>query len=134
MCDTIWSNFTSMCCKYLPNNVWRSRLQTSKVSVSNSNIKFPIGKPIFVVNLPLKLSRATIANDDTGSLKSLHTLFDTHLDHMLAKFEPNRLVRNVQNFDLFDKNQVFKTIFDKTLTPFCKTFLWLKQLLLMVDY
>ena len=78
-----------------------------KVSVSNSNIKFPIGKPIFVVNLPLKLSRATIANDDTGSLKSLHTLFDTHLDHMLAKFEPNRMVRNVQNFDLFDKKPSF---------------------------
>ena len=59
----------------------------------------PDRKTIFVVTLPLKLFRATIANDDAGSLKSLHTLFDSHLDHILAKFEPNRMVQNVQNFD-----------------------------------
>ena len=28
----------------------------------------------------------TIADADIGSLKSLHTLFDTYLDHMLVKF------------------------------------------------
>ena len=27
------------------------------------------------------------ADADTGSLKSLHTLFDKYLDHMLVKFE-----------------------------------------------
>ena len=27
------------------------------------------------------------------------------MDHMLAKFEPNRMVLNVQNFELFDKNK-----------------------------
>ena len=32
----------------------------------------------------------------------------------------NRTVQNIQKF--------FKTIFDKDLTPFCKTILWLKQL------
>ena len=41
--------------------------------ISNSNIKYPIRKSIFVVNLPLKLFPATIANADIGSLKSLHT-------------------------------------------------------------
>ena len=35
---------------------------------------------------------------DIGSLKSLHTLFDKYLDHMLVKFERNRTVRTIQNF------------------------------------
>ena len=39
------------------------------------NIKYPIGKSIFTVNLPLKLFPATVVNADIGSLKSLHTLF-----------------------------------------------------------
>ena len=33
---------------------------------------------------------ATIADVDIGSLKSLHTLFDKYLNHMLVKFEQNR--------------------------------------------
>ena len=102
------------------------RLLTSNVSIINGNIKCPIGKSIFAVNLTLKLFRATVANADIGSWKSLHTLFDTYLDHMLVKFEQNRMVRNIQNFELFDKKWL--TIFDKVLTPFWKTFLWLKQL------
>ena len=53
-------------------------------------------------------------NADTESLKSLQTLFDTYLDHILAKFEQNNTVQNVQNFELFEKkNKFFKTIFDK---------------------
>ena len=44
-----------------------------------------------------------IADADIGSLKSLHTLFDKYLDHMLVKFEQNRVVRSIQNFELFDK-------------------------------
>ena len=63
---------------------------------------------------------ATVANADTESLKFLHTLFDTYLDHMLVKFEPNRMV---QNFELLGKNRIFKTNFDKGLTPFCMAFL-----------
>ena len=47
---------------------------------------------------------ATIADADIGSLKSLHTLFDKYLDQMLVKFEQNCMVRNIQNFELFDKN------------------------------
>ena len=43
--------------------------------MSNGNIKYLIGKSISVVNLPFKLFRATIANVDLGSLKSLHTFF-----------------------------------------------------------
>ena len=58
----------------------------------------------------------TIADADIGSLKSLHTLFDKYFDHMLVKFEQNRMVRTVQNFDLLDKK--YLTIFDKVSTPF----------------
>ena len=36
------------------------------------------------------------------------------------------MVWTLQNFMLFDKKWI--TIFDKVLTPFWKTFLWLKQL------
>ena len=43
------------------------------VSISNGNIKCQIGKPIFTVNFPLKLYRATVANADTGNLQSLRT-------------------------------------------------------------
>ena len=37
------------------------------------NIKYPIGKSIFAVNLPVKLFPTTVAYADIGSLKSLHT-------------------------------------------------------------
>ena len=59
------------------------------------------------------------ANDDTESLKALHTLFDTYLEHMLEKFEPNRIVRKVQNCEHFDKKSSSLTPFStKALTPF----------------
>ena len=100
------------------------RLSTSNVSVSNGNLKYPIEKSIFAVNSPLKLFLATVANANTESLKSHHTLFDTYLDYMLAKFEPNRIYPKCTNFELLDKKaSSFKTIFDKALTPFCKAFL-----------
>ena len=44
-----------------------------------------------------------IADADIGRLKSLNSLFDKYLDHMLVQFEQNRMVRTVQNFELFDK-------------------------------
>ena len=72
----------------------------------------PDRKINFTVNLTLKLFRATVANSDAGSLKSLHTLFDMYLDHVLAKFEPNRMAhQSVQNFELYNKNQVYRNYF-----------------------
>ena len=82
------------------------RLQTSNVSVSNGNLKYPIGKSIFAVNLPLKLYRATFPNSNTESLKSLHTLLDTYLDYMLEKFEPYLIVQNIQNLGFWTKHRV----------------------------
>ena len=55
-----------------------------------------------------------IADADIESLKSLHTLFDKYFDHMLVKFEQNRMVRTIPNFQLFDKKWL--TIFDNVLT------------------
>ena len=43
---------------------------------------------------------------DIRSQKSLHTLFDKYFDHMLVKFEQNRMVRTTQNFELFDTKMV----------------------------
>ena len=42
---------------------------------------------------------------DIGSLKSLHTLFDKYLDHMLVNFEQNHTVWNTENFELFEKKK-----------------------------
>ena len=49
---------------------------------------------------------ATVANADAGSLKSFHTLFDTYLDDMRAKVEPNRYVHN---FELMSFLKLFLT-------------------------
>ena len=68
-------------------------------------------KTNFCSKLPLKLFRATFANADTGILNSLCALFDTYLDHILAKFEPIRIGQNVQNFEVLDKNSFFKNNF-----------------------
>ena len=35
---------------------------------------------------------------------SLHTLFDNYSDRMLVEFEQIRIVRTIQNFELYDKN------------------------------
>ena len=85
----VCSNFTSM---------WSKKC--------NGKLKCPIGKSIFAVNLPLKLLRATVANANAASRKSLNTLFDTFLDYMLAKFDSNRMIQNVQNLSVLTKKQV----------------------------
>ena len=46
----------------------------------------------------------TIIDADFGSLESLYTLFDKYFDHMLVKFQQNRLVQNIRHFGLFFKN------------------------------
>ena len=67
--------------------------------------KMPDRKSIFAVNLPLKLFRATVANADIGSLKSLHKFLYKCLYHMLVKFDQNRMVQTTRNFELFDKKK-----------------------------
>ena len=66
-----------------------------------------------MVNLPLKLFRAAVANADIGSLNSLYTFFKkmfvTYAIEILTKsYGPNYM-----KFELFDKKSVFKTILTK---------------------
>ena len=56
---------------------------------------------------------------------SLHTLFDKYSDHMLVEFENSYGPNNTKFWTFWQK---WLTIFDKVLTPFWKTLLWLKQL------
>ena len=46
-------------------------------------------------------SYVTITDADISVSKSLHTLLDKYLDYMTVKFEHNRMVRSIQNFELF---------------------------------
>ena len=102
------------------------RLQTSNVSISNGS-REEFWRQIYCQNwFSDRIFYNSIADANIGSQKSPHTLFDKYLDHMLVKFEQNRIVRTIQDFELFDKK--WFTIFDNVLTPFWKTFLWLKQL------
>ena len=73
----------------------------------NGNVRYPSGKSIFTVNLPLELFSATIANTDIGSQKPLHTLFDKYLDHMLVKFERDCMVQTTRNLELLTENWGF---------------------------
>ena len=63
----------------------------------------------------------TIADGNIGSLKSLHTYFDKSFDHMLVKFEQNRMVQTTQDSELFGKKVVnhFWQSVDAILKDFC---------------
>ena len=39
-------------------------------------------------------------------LKSLHTLFNKYLNHMLVQFEQNRKIQTIQNFELLTKKKI----------------------------
>ena len=74
--------------KHLLRNVWRDfRLPMSALATvaRKSYCKNEFSDRAFYV---------IIADADIGSLKSLHKLFDKYLDHMLVKFEQNRVVLN----------------------------------------
>ena len=88
--------------KHFLRNVWRDfRLPVSALAtVAEKNFN---GKFTSKIYSPIGYFSLTIAGADIGSLNSLHKLFDKYLDHMLVKFEQNRMVQPIQNFDLFDK-------------------------------
>ena len=96
-----------------PNTMYGETLDFHCQHQQYSNIKCPIGKSIFAVNLPLNLFRVTVANADIGSLKSLHTLLKIFctICYMLVKFEQNRVVQTTRNFEgfffFFDKKPFF---------------------------
>ena len=73
------------------------RLYTSNVSIGNGNMKCPIGKSIFAVNLPLKLFRVTVVYG-----LPIHSLKKMFVPHAI-EFEQNRTVHTTRNFELLDK-------------------------------
>ena len=99
----ILCSFTSLWYKHFSRNVWRDfRLSMSALAT--------VAGKVLTANLLQKLIfrsgiYVTISDADIESLKSLHTLFDKYLDHMLVKFEQNHMVRTIQNLDLFDKKK-----------------------------
>ena len=73
-----------------------SALATVAGKSSNGKFTAKIDFPIGYFMLPLLLLTFR-------SLKSLHTLLDKCLNRMLVKFEQNRMVRTIQNFEFFEK-------------------------------
>ena len=85
---------TSMWSKCLSNNAWRDfRLPMSALARKSLNGKFTA----------LIFQFGIFCYHEAGieSQKSLQTLFQKYLDHMMVTFEQNRMVRNRTNFELF---------------------------------
>ena len=112
-----FSNFARFCtpkqctrvqCLLLKNNPNYVNFWTSMIPPLT--FEWPPGDRVFYVTM---LSEV---------LKSLHTLFDTYLDHVLVKFKQNPMVVMVRNrnFKGFDKKCLI--IFGKALMSFWKTF------------
>ena len=101
---TIWFglHFASMWLQYVSNNVCRdfslSASAFATVALRSSKCKFT------EKSFSDRTFYVTITDADIESLKSLRTLFNKYLDHMLMKFEQNRMVKNIQNFEFFGKN------------------------------
>ena len=101
----------------------KERLWTSNVSISNDNIKCPIGKSIFCSNFAIKTFRATVANADLGSLKFLHTFLKNVCTTCLWNMNQIIWFKLHETWSFLTKNRFFTTTFEKELTPFWKTFL-----------
>ena len=88
--------------KYVSNNVQRDFrfLVSAFASVARKSFN---GKLTAKIGFLDQAFYVTLTSADIGSLKSVHTLIYKYLDHMLVKFEQNRMVRNIQNFELFGK-------------------------------
>ena len=60
---------------------------STTIARKSYNVKFTAKIDFLIGHFMLPFTDA-----DIGSLKSLYTLFDKYLDHMLLKFEQNRMV------------------------------------------
>ena len=82
------SNITSM---------WSKSTKKCMERLFHSNVR---SEYHVAVNLPLN---SWVLPFQMLQLKSLYSLFDTYLDHMHSRYELNRMIRNVQNLQFFDK-------------------------------
>ena len=87
-----------MLSKCLSNNVWKDfRLPMSALVMAARKCFKGKFKMIFqsgILSYP--------ADTDIGSPKFLIALFNKHLEHMLVKFDQNRMVRTITSFELFE--------------------------------
>ena len=83
--------------KHFLKNIWRDLRLPMSVLATVARNSFN-GK--FTAKIEFPIGHFTSADADIGSLTSLHTI-DKYLDYILVKFEQNRMVRTVENFELF---------------------------------
>ena len=123
------SNFTSMWSKCLSNNVWRD----FRLPMSASAIIVPYKIPDRKINFNSKFTVKTLPYcrcwcwhwKSRVSPYNSSNLFVPYTSEIWTKsYGPNY----TKFWAFWQKSEVSKTIFDKALTPFWKTFLWLKQL------
>ena len=91
--------------------------QTTDVSISKGNKKYPIGTSFFT---RIFAFRVFIAFANTLSSKYYFYFLTNYFYHKQAKFEQNRMIRTTQKFDLFDKkkNDIVLITSDISLAPF----------------
>ena len=128
---SFFPNFTDIWNKHFLRNVWRDfRLSTSALAtvpwksfngIFSAKIDFPIGHFI----LPLLMLTLKVESLSIHYLVSIWTTNWWNLNKIVWS-EPYKI--------LCFLTKKWLTIFDKVLTPFWKTFLWLKQLLDALKY
>ena len=57
-----------------------------------------------IIDFPIGYFRLPLLTLTLVVQSVINALFDKYLNHMLVKFKQNRIVRNIQNFELFAKN------------------------------
>ena len=100
----IWwcSNFASLWHKNLLRNYkWHFRLPVSAFATAiwNTLSKYQL----FTLNFALKPFHVSIAIDNCRSPKYHLYILTNYVNHKLAKFEQNRMIRTMPNFEFFDK-------------------------------
>ena len=96
------SNFASLWHKHLLRNYkWHFRLPMSAFATAISNT---LSKhQLFTLNFAFKLFHVSIAIDYCRSQKYHLYFLNNYVNHKLAKFGQNRMIRTIQNFELFYK-------------------------------
>ena len=105
--------------------IYLERLSTFNVSVSNGDIKHPIGKSIFSsYTFPSNRYKCWHWRSKVSPYNILY-VFWQHTGEIWTK---SYCPKYSKFWAFWQKTDFLKTPFDKSLTPFCKTFVPLKQL------
>ena len=96
------SNFASLWHKHLLRNYkWHFRLPMSAFATAIWNA---LSKhQLFTINFAFKLFHVSISIDNCRSQKYHMEFLNNYVYHKLAKFDQNRMIRTLHNFELFYK-------------------------------